>query len=409
MSRNRKPPVPAGSGAERAGHPARADAIPAAVPTTGVRRRLLTWYDRNRRSLPWRVDRDPYHVLVSEMMLQQTTVKTVLAYYRPFIERFPNWEALAGASEEEVLAAWAGLGYYSRARNLQRTAAIVTTEESGVFPRDITRARRLPGVGDYTAGAVLSIAYGLPVPAVDGNVARVLSRLHGVRGNVSRAPTRSRLRELAASLAHGSRVSDLNQALMELGALVCTPAEPGCGACPLDAICTARALGVQAQLPETPPRGTAMEILSAAAVIRRAGRFLLMRRGDSRSLGKMWEFPSTLSADLALPRSGSAPPSPAAPYRRLERYLADEHSMRVRTGVRLGLVRHSITWRRLRLEVYAAVLRDRLPSGELRWFPPAEFATIPVTSLTRKILSVALGQPAGGGPARAVDASTGGQ
>jgi len=193
----------------------------------GFRRALLDHFDRTRRALPWRSERTPYRVMVSEFMLQQTRVETVIPYYERWVRRFPGWDALAGAEEEEVLGEWTGLGYYRRARNLHRTARVVRERFGGALPEDSEALKRLPGVGEYTAGAVSSIAFGRVVPAVDGNVRRVLCRLFDLE-----APTASRLREAAAGLVDPERPGDFNEAMMELGATVCTPRSPGCAGCP---------------------------------------------------------------------------------------------------------------------------------------------------------------------------------
>ena len=194
----------------------------------GFRRALLGHFDRSRRALPWRSERTPYRVMVSEFMLQQTRVETVIPYYERWLRRFPGWEALADAGEDEVLRAWTGLGYYRRARNLHRAARVVRERFGGELPKEPAALKRLPGVGEYTAGAVASIAFGRAVPAVDGNVRRVLCRILDVA-----APTAGRLREEAARLVDPGRPGDFNEALMELGATVCTPRAPGCGGCPV--------------------------------------------------------------------------------------------------------------------------------------------------------------------------------
>ncbi|PZN08590.1 MAG: A/G-specific adenine glycosylase, partial [Bacillota bacterium] len=201
-----------------------------------VRSRLLHWYDRCRRDLPWRRTRDPYAILVSEIMLQQTRVETALPYYRRFLERFPTVERLAAATEAEVLRAWQGLGYYGRARNLWRAARAIVQRHGGRVPAEWEALIALPGIGEYTAGAVLSIAFGQPVAAVDGNAERVLARLFGIDDDLSRAPGRRAVRERAAELVASPRPGDVNQAVMELGATICTPREPACGNCPVDSL-----------------------------------------------------------------------------------------------------------------------------------------------------------------------------
>ena len=226
------------------------------------RRALLDHFDGTRRALPWRSERTPYRVMVSEFMLQQTRVEAVIPYYERWLRRFPGWEALADAGEDEVLRAWTGLGYYRRARNLHRAARIVRERYGGELPEDSEALKRLPGVGEYTAGAVASIAFGRAVPAVDGNVKRVLCRLFDLE-----APTAARLREKAAALVDPGRPGDFNEALMELGATVCTPRSPGCGGCPVRGWCRARAAGTVAERPARRPRGKVPRVEHVAVVV----------------------------------------------------------------------------------------------------------------------------------------------
>ena len=274
------------------------------------RRALLDHFDRSRRALPWRSGRTPYRVLVSEFMLQQTRVETVIPYYRRWLRRFPGWDALAAAGEDEVLGEWKGLGYYRRARNLHRAAQVVRERFGGKLPEEPSELRELPGVGEYTAGAVASIAFGRAVPAVDGNVRRVLCRLFDLE-----APTAGRLREEAARLVDPGRPGDFNEAMMELGATVCTPRSPGCGGCPVRGWCRARVVGTVAERPARRPRRKVPWVEYVAVVVvgegaeaageqvapvspARAGggppavMTLLRKRPDSGLLAGMWEFPS---------------------------------------------------------------------------------------------------------------------
>lgn len=236
-------------------------------------RALLAWYRRRRRDLPWRRTRDPYAIWLSEVMLQQTTVETVTPRYRRFLARFPTVEALAAARERDVLAEWSGLGYYARAKNLHRSARAVV--RAGGFPRTVEGLRALPGVGTYTAAAVASIAFGVLEPVVDGNVVRVLCRLHGLRLDPKAPATFARVRALARPLVSSREAGDRNQALMELGALVCTPRAPRCDACPLPKRCRARATGAPETYPRAPKRKTATKLHLVAGVTKRRGRLLL--------------------------------------------------------------------------------------------------------------------------------------
>jgi A/G-specific adenine glycosylase len=348
------------------------------MTAAGIRRALLAWYDRSRRDLPWRRTKDPYRVWLSEVMLQQTTVKAVLPYYEAFLRRFPSVQALAEEPEEEVLAAWSGLGYYHRARNLHRGAQAVAERHGGRFPRTLEAALSVPGVGLYTASAVLSIAHGAPLPVVDGNVRRVLARFLALRGPEYRkdGPYYNRAEELLDR----ERPGDWNQALMELGATVCTPRRPGCGACPLRSHCRALAEGLVDELPEGRARRAPVDVTVAAALVEREGRVLLVRRPEGRLLGRMWEVPQT-----SLESGG---------LRDLVSELRERHGLQVVPGRLAVRARHAITFRRITLEGYRARLRSPLPSDPERflWAPLEEVASLPVSSSTRKLLR-GLGSP----------------
>jgi A/G-specific adenine glycosylase len=339
---------------------------------SSIERPLLAWYRRHRRDLPWRRDRDPYRVWVSEVMLQQTTVKVVTPYFEAFLARFPTLAALAGAPEDEVVAAWSGLGYYHRARNLHRGARHVRDQHAGRFPRTLEAALAVPGVGLYTASAVLSIAYGVPLPVVDGNVRRVLSRLFALRGPKWRkdGPFYNRAQELLATGSPG----DWNQAVMELGATVCTPRNPGCPACPLRAQCRALALGIADRLPEGRARRAPVAVTVAAALVERQGRILLVRRAAGRLMGGMWEVPQTSLESRGLPD--------------LVPELRERHQLEVRPGRLRASARHAITFRRIRVEAYEARLARQPPDDPERfaWVRPDELSGFAVSSLTRKVV-----------------------
>lgn len=252
-----------------------------------IRRRLLAFYDDERRDLPWRGADDPYRVWVSEVMLQQTRVKTVIPYYRRWMERFPDVDALAEADLDDVLQVWKGLGYYSRARRLHRAARLVRERHDGKLPGSADQLRELPGVGEYTAGAVASIAFERPVPAVDGNARRVLARLFDLPD-----PGPSELRDLARDLVDPERPGAFNQALMELGARICQPTSPACSRCPVGSVCLALERGTVAERPPSRdrPEPKRREVAVAVPVDGR-GRTLLVRRPEEGLLGGMWEFP----------------------------------------------------------------------------------------------------------------------
>ena len=251
---------------------------------------LLSWYDRCARVLPWRGFHDAYRTWVSEAMLQQTRVETVLSYYPRFLERFPTLSSLAEADEADVLKAWEGLGYYSRARNLWKGAKQVMAEYGGLLPREPEKLRQICGIGPYSAGAIASIAYDIPVPAVDGNVIRVISRLYGIRTDALENETRRRIESIAASLVPAERPGDHNQAVMDLGATVCIPGTPDCRRCPLSAFCDAFHAGDAAELPVLPKSKPQKSIPYAVLLIRSSGR-ILMRMRTERLLQGLWCFP----------------------------------------------------------------------------------------------------------------------
>lgn len=255
---------------------------------------LLAWYRLQKRDLPWRLNRDPYRVWVSEIMLQQTRVDTVIPYYLAFMEQFPTVKALAEAPEEEVLKRWEGLGYYSRARNLQAGAKMVMESYGGVIPDDHDAVSGLKGVGPYTSGAVMSIAFNRPYPAVDGNVMRVLSRYFCLEDDIAKPSTRVKIEKLAAKLIPDGAAGDFNQGLMELGALICAPKSPGCLTCPVMEQCEGRLAGKETVLPIKTKAKAPRDEYRAAVIVEREGRVLVRRRPDTGLLAQMWELPHVL-------------------------------------------------------------------------------------------------------------------
>jgi A/G-specific adenine glycosylase len=351
---------------------------PAGKPPQGFQWRLRSWYDRNQRPLPWRKNHNAYRVWLSEVMLQQTTVKTMLPYYAAFLKRFPNLETLAAADEEDVVAAWSGLGYYHRARNLHRGAQHIVQRNGGRFPRTLEATLAIPGVGLYTASAVLSICYSQPLPVVDGNVRRVLARLFALRGPEWQkdGPYYNRAEELLDREAPGA----WNQAVMELGALVCTPKQPSCPACPVRRDCRALAENRVSELPEPRARRAVANVTVAAVFVERGERLLLVQRGEGRLMTRMWELPRS-SLDTA-----------GRPDLLAE--LRSRYGLSVSLGDLVARTKHTITHRKIQLEAYRAVLKSRdLPTGtDFRWVTREELAALPVAAITRKLL-------------RAVDAS----
>ncbi len=316
-----------------------------------IRRSLRNWYRRTARPLPWRTTRDPYRIWVAEVMLQQTRVAAAEPYYRRFLERFPRVEALAAASRQEVLSSWSGLGYYRRAHCLHEAARAVV--ERGGFPQDFAGWRALPGVGEYTAAAIASIAFGLPHAVLDGNVLRVLSRLTAERGPIGATTVKRRLAALAAELLDARDPGGFNQALMELGATVCLPKSPECARCPIARHCRARRLGIERQLPTRGPRPKPVRVEKTLLVIERRGRLLLRRNGGGRLEG-LWELPEREDLPTA------------------------------RLGRKLGEFRHSITRYQYRITVMQAVC-SRRPAG-YRWVRVAEAARLPLSAAARKAL-----------------------
>lgn len=336
---------------------------------------LLAWYLQHRRDLPWRRTRDPYRIWLSEVMLQQTRVETVLPYYAAFLERFPTVEALAAAPLDEVLAAWSGLGYYRRARFLHRAARVVG--ERGGFPCTLAELRALPGVGEYTAAAVASIVFGVVEPVLDGNVERVISRRMVLPGDPKRGSNRKLLRAAAAALLVTDSPGDSNQALMELGATVCTPRRPQCPQCPLRPGCRAAAEGTAENYPELRADRATERVERVLALVQDDdGRVLLFRRGqDEELLAGTWELPWAADGSRATAELGA------------------RYGGVWQLGRELGVVRHGITFRSLVLRVCAAsseVEQETVAEGpEAGWFVPSEVAHLPHSAMVDKALATA--------------------
>jgi A/G-specific adenine glycosylase len=346
----------------------------------------LAWYDVHRRDLPWRRTDDPYAIWISETMLQQTRVETVIPYYERFLEHFPDVEALADADLEDVYGQWTGLGYYSRARNLHAAAQTVVSRHGGELPSNAAELRSLSGIGRYTAGAVASIAFGMHEPVVDGNVIRVLSRLLGVRDDVGDKRVIERLWEVAARLARGKRPGDLNQAVMELGATVCTPRAPRCPVCPLQRDCEARRAGDAEALPRKSRRTRTRDIQAVAAWIVRRGRALAVRRPEGGLLGGLWELPGGDLDDDTSPEAA------------LHRCLRERLGLTLANATPVGEVEHLFTHRRLRLHVFrcedASGRIRRRDHAAHRWLAQSAFGALPHGGPTRKALAL-LGHASG--------------
>jgi A/G-specific adenine glycosylase len=335
-----------------------------------LRARLLAWFAQERRALPWRENQDPYRVWISEAMLQQTRVETVLGYFDRFLTRFPRIEDLAGSEEDDVLALWSGLGYYSRARKLREAAIAVVADHDGEFPRTRAAALALPGVGPYTAGAVLSIAYDLPEPLVDGNVQRVFARLFAFRDVAGSGTLQKKLWALAEDLVpENGGAGDWNQALMELGATVCTPRDPDCGSCPVASLCRAKELELVHELPVPAPRKKPTEVALDIYVAERGADLLLEKRPPKGRMAGLWQFPTLERA----PGSALFPSE------------FEGGDVILKPGGVQGELRHSITRYRIRAEIRSAEL-EGTPPPSWRWFTTEELGDVALTGMARKVL-----------------------
>jgi A/G-specific adenine glycosylase len=354
---------------------------------SGLRRRLLAWYERNRRRLPWRETRDPYRIWVAEVMLQQTQVKTVLPYYRRFLKQYPSLRRLARADLQAVLKLWEGLGYYARARNLHRAAGQLV-QGGGRVPDRWEEFRRLPGVGDYIAAAVLSIAFGRPHAVVDGNVKRVLARLFTIAAPANAASSRKVFQGQADRLLDRRRPGDFNQALMELGALVCTPKAPSCPVCPLNRLCAACRSGRVALYPRRVASRSIPEVQIAVGVVFKAGRLLITQRPTQGLLGGLWEFPGG--------KIHAGEPPPAA----CTREIKEEVNLAVEITRPLAEVRHAYSHFRIHMHVFccrfvAGRVRRKGPAAH-RWIRIAEIDRFPFPRANHRFIPLLKQLTAGG-------------
>lgn len=341
--------------------------------------RLLSWYERRRRDLPWRRTRDPYRIWVSEVMLQQTRVATALPYYERFLERFPDVHELAAAETDEILASWSGLGYYRRARQMHAAARQVA-EDGGDFPTDSSGLRELPGIGPYTAAAIASICFDEPIAVLDGNVERVIARRQALAENPKRAATRRKLRAAAAELLDPERPGDSNQALMELGATVCTPRTPDCAACPVSDGCRGRDDPRAYPAPKT--KRATVEVHRVVAVAESEEGLLLYRRADDEKLmAGLWELPTV---ELDEGETATIPSIASVAARLGERY-GGLWSL----GAEIGRARHGITHRSITLRIHRAeveaggVLAEGPEAARVRRDELSEYAT---SSMVEKVL-----------------------
>ncbi len=339
---------------------------------------LLAWWDAGHADLPWRRTRDPYAIWIAEVMLQQTQIATVIPYYERWMARFPSVEALAEAPLDDVLKAWEGLGYYSRARNLHAAARRIAGEFGGRLPGSVGELMKLPGIGRYTAGAIASIAFDAPAPVLDGNVTRVLSRVFDIAEMVTLAPTRQRLWRLAEAAVPAERPGDFNQALMELGQSICLPQAPRCLICPLNALCLARRRGTQLERPVRPARKRTPHHDVVAAVIWRdglpapGGQFLITQRPLAGLLGGLWEFPG-----------GKVEPGESL-AEALRREIGEELALDVEPGAFFATIPHAFTHFRITVHAGHAAYRG----GEPQRLAVADFAWVTLAELDRYAFAV---------------------
>ncbi|HDK35992.1 MAG TPA: A/G-specific adenine glycosylase, partial [Bacteroidetes bacterium] len=323
---------------------------------------LLNWFQKNKRDMPWRRTRDPYAIWISEVMLQQTQVISVIPYYNRFLKAFPTIETLAGADLQKVLKVWEGLGYYARARNLQKAAKIIVAQFKGKFPDNPQEVAKLPGIGRYTMGAILSIAFGKSIPVLDGNAARVLSRLLLFEEPVTKPQAKEKLWAAAEILIPDKEPAQYNQALMELGAVVCTPKTPLCGKCPLQPFCRANFMGRQAEIPVREKRKKVPYYHVSAGIIWRDGKILITLRPTNKMLGGLWEFPGGKCEE-------------GESYEEcLLREVAEELSIRIKVEAHVLDVRHAYTHFKITLHTYRCKFMAGEPvlagADDFRWVAP---------------------------------------
>jgi len=345
-------------------------------------KKLLKWYARSKRDLPWRNTKDIYAIWVSEVMLQQTQVNTVIPYYFRFLERFPTVEHLARAEEQEVLKFWEGLGYYSRGRNLHRAAKKVITEHNGKIPGEPGEFRKLPGVGPYIMAAALSIAFNIPLPAVDGNVMRVYTRLRGIGDDIRKNTTRDRIFKELQAIIPVEAAGDFNQALMELGSLVCLPKVPKCTACPLGEECTAYNDRAVDRYPFKSPLKGVPEYNVSIGIISKGDRFYIQKRPSEGHLGGLWEFP------------GGKAKEGETPEQALLRECKEELGTGIKIIKKLALVDHAYTHFKIHMSVFICVLTNdegdvRPPGGvPFQWITAAELEKFPFPKANHKFFSM---------------------
>jgi A/G-specific adenine glycosylase len=356
--------------------------------------KLLAWYQANKRTLPWRghAQHSAYAVWVSEIMLQQTRVETVIPYFEKWMRLFPNVRALATASEHDVLNAWEGLGYYSRARNLHKAAKVVSEEYNGEIPRDLTELRKLPGIGRYTLGAIASIAFGMDVSALDGNIKRVYSRIFDIDEPVDSPVGEKTLWELADENLPKGHAGDYNQALMDLGATICVPKNPRCLICPVMKLCKARQNGRQDQRPVMKPKKEVPHYIHAAGVIIERQRVLLSQRPSQGLLGGMWEFPNgRVNGDPAKGLSKALKTAYKLRLRVIHKPRAQSNEpagQHSRSAEPLGIVQHGYSHFKVTVYVFPCELISMPKGTNLKWVPLKNLDQYPMGKIDRQIANM---------------------
>lgn len=343
-----------------------------------MQEKLIDWYEKNHRQLPWRETKNPYYIWISEIMLQQTRVDTVIDYYNRFLLQFPTIEDLAKAQEEAVLKAWEGLGYYSRAKRIHQTAKIVLEKYEGEFPQNYEDILALPGVGPYTAGAISSIAFHQPVAAVDGNVMRVFSRVFYIKEDIALNSTQKHMQEIGKLVVSQSNPSFYNQGLMELGAIICTPTSPKCLACPLFDLCSARELGVQEELPIKQKKPKQKEIVMEMALVYNGEKILITKRPTEGLLADLWALPS-VEKDNSL-----------QPGKTIELELEETYGMQVINRSYLLEKTHVFTHIKWNMKLYEMELINErnIDYPEMRWVKEDELKQYPFPTAFKKLIKI---------------------
>ena len=344
------------------------------------------WYAAHKRRLPWRGSTDPYRIWVSEIMLQQTRVETVVPYYKRWLQRFPTIQHLARATEKTVLRQWEGLGYYARARNLHRTSRIVVSRYAGRLPSEKSELRQLPGIGEYTATAIASIAFGRDEIAFDGNVRRVLARLFAVDERLETAAGRKKLRALVQAHLPPGKAGDFNQGLMDLGATICLARNPNCVLCPLASLCRARRQKAQHRYPRASAKPPIPHRNLGAAVIGRRGRYLIVRRDRDGLLGGLWEFPNA--------EWRGRPGVRGALDSRFVAALTSRYGIKVVRGLPMGTIRHTYSHFRVTVHALSCVCRGTREQDSFRWVRAGDLVRYPMGRVDRQIADMV---QAGGG------------